>query len=99
MQNNHYCKDLRMVDRSLSQCVLVDTVPYAYTLQIDNGVPLLPYTSGDDKTLLELEKYLQMLTECSDVRVVNKEVFKLSSYCKFVSPKQLVTTLYRDYLI
>lgn len=48
-----YCKDLRVIDRELSQMVLVDNAAYSYSAQLDNGIPILPYYHG--KTDFELK--------------------------------------------
>lgn len=41
-----YVKDLRLINRSLSDIVLVDNAAYSYAYQIDNGIPILPYYEG-----------------------------------------------------
>ena len=41
-----YCKDLRVLNRELSQTVLVDNAAYSYAAQPDNGIPILPYYHG-----------------------------------------------------
>jgi len=41
-----YVKDLRVIDRDLSQILLVDNAAYSYSPQIDNGIPILPYYQG-----------------------------------------------------
>ena len=52
-------KDLRIINRNLEDMVLVDNAAYSYELQIDNGVPIIPYYKGDkDNELRGLEIYL-----------------------------------------
>lgn len=41
--------------------VLVDNSPISYLYQRDNGIPILPYTGGEDSELLALEKYLELI--------------------------------------
>jgi len=55
---NIYTKDLRIINRDLSQIVLVDNAPYSYIFQLENGIPILPFYKGDDYQLPRLEKYL-----------------------------------------
>jgi TFIIF-interacting CTD phosphatase-like protein len=38
--------------------VLVDNAPYSYIFQLENGIPILPYYTGEDSELIHLEKYL-----------------------------------------
>lgn len=41
-----YVKDLRVINRSLTDMVLVDNAAYSYAYQMDNGVPIIPYYEG-----------------------------------------------------
>lgn len=41
-----YIKDLRAIDRPLSDIILVDNAAYSYAYQLSNGVPILPYYHG-----------------------------------------------------
>jgi len=41
-----YCKDLRVMDREMTDMILVDNAAYSYVAQPDNGVPILPYYHG-----------------------------------------------------
>ena len=43
-----YAKDLSIINRDLSQMILVDNSPLSYLYQIENGVPVLPYYEGED---------------------------------------------------
>ncbi|CAM5999323.1 unnamed protein product [Sphagnum balticum] len=74
--------------------VLVDNAPYSYIFQLENGIPIMPYYSGEDGELPMLEKYLIELAKCSDVREWNKKTFKLHKYCNFSDSEQLVRQLY-----
>ena len=38
-----YLKDLSKLNRPLSQMVLVDNSAYSYAMQLDNGIPILPF--------------------------------------------------------
>ena len=59
MNNGPYVKDLRIIDRQPSKMVLVDNAAYSYVFQLDNGIPILPYYSGEhDFELKALQTYL-----------------------------------------
>ena len=88
-------KDLRILDRDLSKVVLVDNAPYSYLFQKDNGVPIIPYYSGEeDYELKALSQYLKSLLEVEDVRSANRKVFGLSEYNRFETYEELVKELY-----
>ena len=79
--------------------VLVDNAPYSYMMQLDNGIPILNYLKGKfDDQLLHLEPYLMSLLEVDDVRVKNRDYFKLSEYTRFSSHEKLVKALYQKYV-
>lgn len=63
-------KDLRIIkNRSLSDIVIVDNLVHSFGLQIDNGIPILDFTSNkDDRELLGIEKILIELRNVEDVR-------------------------------
>lgn len=63
--------------------VLVDNAPYSYMFQLQNGIPILPYYTGEDCELMHLEKYLEEMVKCQDVREFNKKHFQLHRYCTF----------------
>lgn len=41
---------------------------------------MLPYYSGEDNELFGLEKYLEEVAKCPDVRELNKNRFKFHQY-------------------
>ena len=49
---------MRIINRDLSEIVLVDNAAYSYSLQLENGIPILPFYYGADYELVALEKYL-----------------------------------------
>lgn len=52
---NMYIKDLRVINRPLSELVLVDNAAYSYAYQMDNGIPILPfYDAKNDFELVAL---------------------------------------------
>lgn len=99
VKNQVFVKDLRVVGRSLSRVVLVDNAPYSYMMQLDNGIPILPYYRGkDDDELLSLENYLMGLKEVEDVRPINRDYFKLHEYTKYDSHEKVINKLYGEWL-
>lgn len=79
-----HVKDLRVIDRDLSQMVLVDNAAYSYIYQMDNGIPIIPYYHGKHDYELEvLQKYIESMLFYSDVRALNRKTFKLHEYRKY----------------
>jgi CTD small phosphatase-like protein 2 len=70
--------------------VLVDNAPYSYIFQLENGIPILPYYTGEDTELVQLEKYLEEMGKCQDVREFNKKNFQFHKYCNFTELENLV---------
>ena len=54
IHENIYAKDLRILNRDLCSIVLIDNAPYSYIFQLENGIPILPYYSGEDSELVLL---------------------------------------------
>ena len=75
-----FVKDLRRIDRDLKDTVLLDNSIYCFWYQIDNGIPITSYNKKNlkDTELLKVEDYLMRLLNERDVRVRNRETFKLS---------------------
>ena len=66
--------------------VLVDNAAYSYVFQKENGIPILPYYSGsDDFELMALLKFLKGTNDVDDVRVRNRQIFKLDQYNSYSS--------------
>ena len=74
-----YLKDLRIfANRSLADLLLVDNAVLCFALQLNNGVPILPFFADRaDDELLHLAYYLESIAECEDVRACNREAFGL----------------------
>ena len=90
-----YVKDLRIIDRNLSDMVLVDNAAYSYAFQLENGIPIIPYYEGsNDYELKALQAYIEGIVWVSDVREANQKTFKLSEYGRFDDPDKLVKELY-----
>ena len=68
-------------------------------LQMNNGVPILPYYKGkEDRQLYALEEYLMKLKNVDDVRKVNAETFQLEDYLRYESREKIVANLYSKFL-
>jgi CTD small phosphatase-like protein 2 len=69
-----FTKDLRVFgDRSLDSIVLVDNASYSYAMQVENGIPIIPYYDNKNDTQLQaLTTYLQGMAGYRDVRDYNK---------------------------
>ena len=91
---NLLIKDLRIIDRDLSQMVLVDNAPYSYIFQPENGIPILPFYEGQDSELYKLEKYLLHLVKCKDMREKNKKTFQFHRYNEFAEARDVLNGLY-----
>ena len=87
-----YIKDLRKLNRDLSQTVLLDNSIYCFWYQINNGIPIVSYNTEkqDDTELLKVENYLMKLIKVADVRIKNREYFKLEEYEQHVDARTLV---------
>ena len=46
VDNQVFVKDLRIIGRPLENLVLVDNAPHTYLLQLNNGIPIIPYYKG-----------------------------------------------------
>jgi len=73
-----YVKDLTIFkNRNLKHLVLIDNAAYSYSLQLDNGIPIIPfYSNKKDSELHELAAFLLTLVDVEDVRPVLREKFK-----------------------
>lgn len=80
--NEMFIKDLRILkNRCLKNILIVDNATHSFAYQIENGVPIISWHDDlDDKELLNLIEYLQILTVVDDVREINREVFRMHSF-------------------
>ena len=73
----NYLKDLTVLGRDMSKMVHVDNSPHAFGYQVDNGIPIESwFDDQNDKELLKLERYLQVLHKTNDVRDSVRETFQ-----------------------
>lgn len=77
--NGMFIKDLRVIGgRDIENMVLVDNASYSFGLQLDQGVPIVPfYDSKQDIELLTLGKYLEKLATSRSMGEMNKKTLKL----------------------
>ena len=81
----HMLKDLRILrNREISNIVIVDNATYSYSLQLENGVPIIPFfRDKKDRQLDRLGDYLVRLARSQDVRERIKEDFKIETFKRF----------------
>jgi len=74
-----FVKDLRVIrNRSMQNMVLIDNSALSFIMQVDNGIPILPfYEDKKDEELQHLLYYLNCLKEAKDVRKHNRDAFGL----------------------
>lgn len=91
-----HVKDLRVLDRELTDMVLIDNAAYSYIYQLDNGIPILPYYHGNtDYELKALQSYIESMLLLKDMRSANRRTFKLYQYKNYYYDlEKLVEELY-----
>ena len=79
--NASFVKDLKKLGRNLKDVVIVDNSPMAYSLNNENGIPILTwFDNKEDKELYKLCPILEFLSQVNDVRnyiskiVINNEI-------------------------
>lgn len=73
-----YIKDLRIFKNiSLKDIVIIDNSILSFALQLDNGIPILPfYDNKSDNELMDLVKYMKILVKADDIRKENKKYIR-----------------------
>lgn len=91
-------KDLRMISSSdVHNIVLVDNSSQNFAPQINNGIPIVPYTQeDDDQELLHLLQFLIYLKDHSNVPNCIERNFKLKNYTKYTSVDELLRNIVDD---
>lgn len=76
-----YIKDLRIFDTiPTSRIIIIDKSVISFAFQIDNGIPILPFTeSRTDNELKILVSYLNHLALFDDMKEENRKVFGLEN--------------------
>ena len=72
-------KDLQVLsNRKLQSIAILDNLAYSYSLQLNNGIPIVEwYSDKSDTELLGVLKYLKKLSKCEDVRKFNERNLRL----------------------
>ncbi|CAD8196979.1 unnamed protein product [Paramecium pentaurelia] len=91
-----YVKDLRVLgNRKMSNILLIDNASYSFGQQIDNGVPIIAfYDNKQDQELLYLQNYLMKFRLVTDVKELNSQLLKISSFINYQDPKMLLQELF-----
>jgi len=91
-----FVKDLRVLkNRELRNLVIVDNAAYAFGLQLENGIPILPFFSDqNDKELPALAELLKRVSLAQDVREVLAQKLKLRQFANYSETSKLVAELY-----
>lgn len=69
MDTTVYVKDLALLGRHLSQTIIIDNSPIAFSFNIANGLPIKSYYGGSDDQLTNLIPILHQISNSSDVRL------------------------------
>jgi CTD small phosphatase-like protein 2 len=82
MMGGYYMKDLRIFNnRRIQDLVIVDNSAYSFGYHLDNGIPIISWHDDPcDRELFNLIHYLKILARCDDVRVLNRQYFKLKTF-------------------
>ena len=86
--NTYYIKDLRIFKGvALKDIVIIDNSVLSFALHMNNGVPILPYYSGEEEDELRyLRKLLLKLAEYEDI---SKEIGMVINLNKLLKEKLL----------
>jgi CTD small phosphatase-like protein 2 len=77
-KNGFFIKDLRIIrNRDLKDLIIVDNLAHSFGFQIENGVPILEWHSGEDSELYYLKNYLMEAANAVDVREFNTQNLRL----------------------
>ncbi len=82
----HTIKDLRILNRDIKSCTIVDNLVASFVGQLDNGIPIAPFTGDASDT--ELQSLLLLLDEIGrydDLRDALKQRYYLSEILKLLN--------------
>lgn len=72
---------MRILNVDLRDVVIVDNAVYSFAFQLDNGIPIVSWFDNEnDKELSNLIGYLSYLSKVDDVRIVNRQNFRMRSF-------------------
>jgi CTD small phosphatase-like protein 2 len=78
-QDGIYIKDLSFIkSHTLADILLVDNSVCSFGIQLDNGIPIVPfYHDAEDQELVHLASYALTIASKKDMVSVNRDTFKL----------------------
>ena len=75
--NGVFIKDLKRLNRSLKDVIIIDNSPLAYAFDVDNGLPILSwFDNRNDKELINILPILRFLNKVDDVRKYIKKFLR-----------------------
>ena len=82
----------------MKDLVLVDNAVYSFILNLENGIPIIPfYNNKKDVELLKLKEFLLTLKEVEDVRPHILNYFEWETFVKHGSqPDKLFKKLFQN---
>ena len=97
--NGLFTKDLRVIkNRELRDLVLVDNAVYSFILNLENGIPIIPYYDNiKDNELVKLKDFLLQLKNVEDVRPFILKYFEWETFLKHgAEPEKLFKKLFNN---
>lgn len=93
-----FVKDLRIfANRDLKNLIIVDNALYSYGLNLENGIPILPfYRNKKDFELRELVEFLLAVKDFEDLRIVVKDFFMIELYKKYNGNVEVLKQMMRN---
>ncbi len=81
-----YFKDLRILENiPIEKILIIDNSILSFCSHLENGVLIMPFFQDKaDSELRVLANYLNDLIQIQDIRIANKNVFKLDSFYKML---------------
>jgi Dullard-like phosphatase family protein len=76
-----FIKDLRILNRNLGNCFMIDNSALSFSFQLENGVPILPFNGeSSDTELLLLGEYLEYLSKQKQPLDFNYKYFRFKLF-------------------
>lgn len=87
-----YTKDLSVVrNRDLRNVVLIDNAVYSFILNLNNGIPIIPYYNNKkDTELLKLRDFLMELKNLDDVRPYVGKYFEWETFVRHCNEPEVL---------
>ena len=80
-----FIKDLKVINRDIKDLIIIDNNPVSYSLNKENGIPILSwFDNPNDNELMKLVPLLKYLSSINDVRpIINQIVNKKTEQIDF----------------